>query len=150
MTTRTAKAKQATVKSIAADVQDKAATAAKTAYAKGSALAGELGTITKGNVEAVVASGKILGAGLKELGEGSVVESRAAAGTLVADLKAFAAVKSPADFFGLQVKLAKRNIDAALALGNKNGKAFGKLAGDVAAPISNQVKANVAKLRKAA
>lgn len=146
MTTRTAKTTKTTVKSIAADVQSKA----KTAYAKGSVVAGELGTITKGNVEAVVASGKILGQGFKELGQESIAEGKQAVDTLVADIKAFAAVRSPVELFNLQLKLAKRNIDSALALSSKNGKALGKLANAAAAPISSQVKANVAKLRKAA
>lgn len=146
MTTRTAKTKKTTVKSFAADVQGKA----KSAYAKGSAVAGELGEITKGNVEAVVASGKILGAGLKEFGQVSIVEGKQAVDAFVADVKALAAVKSPTEFFDLQLKLAKRNIDSALARGSKNGKVLGQLATDAAAPIANQVKANVAKLRKAA
>jgi hypothetical protein len=145
-TTRTTASKKVSVRAIAADVQDKA----KVAYAKGSAVAGELGAVTKGNVEAFVASGKILGAGVKELGKDSMAEGKQAASTFVADLKAFAAVKSPAEFFNLQVKLAQRNIDTALALTGKNGKALGKIASDAAAPLSNQVKANVAKLREAA
>ncbi|RZK00130.1 MAG: phasin family protein [Novosphingobium sp.] len=146
MTTRTAKAKKATVQSIKADVQDKA----KAAYAKGSAVAGELGTITKGNVAALVVSGKILGAGLKTLGDDSVADGKQAVDSFVADLKAFAAVKSPKEFFELQFQVAKRNIDTAVALGGKNGKAFGKLASDVAAPLAGQAKANVAKLRAVA
>jgi hypothetical protein len=150
MTTQTTKTKKPTVQSFADEVQGKAKAAAQTAYAKGSAVAGEIGTITKGNVEAVLASGQILGAGLKELGEGSIAEGKHAVDTFVADLKAFAAVKTPAEFFGLQLKVAKRNVDTALALGSKNGKALGKIASDAAAPISTQVKTNVAKLRQAA
>lgn len=146
MTTRTAKTKKTTVKSIAADVQGKA----QAAYVKGSAVAGEIGAMTKGNVDAVVTSGKILGAGLKDFGQGSILEGKQAVDTFVADVKAFAAVKSPTEFFDLQFKLAKRNIDTALALGSKNGKVLGQLATDAAAPITTQVKANVAKLRKAA
>jgi hypothetical protein len=146
MTTETAKGKKINVKSIAADVQNKA----KTAYAKGSAVAGELGSMTKGNVEAVAASGKILGAGFKELGEGSITEGKQAVDTFVADLKAFAAVKSPQEFFDLQFKLAKRNVDNAIALTGKNGKALGTLASYAAAPIAAQVKTNLAKLRQAA
>ncbi len=146
MTTRTAKAKKVTVQSLKADVQDKA----KLAYVKGAVVANELSTMTKGNVDAVVASGKILGAGLKELSEGSITDGKLAFGSFVADLKAFAAVKSPTEFFELQFKVAKRNIDTAVALGGKNGKAIGKLASDAAAPLSGQVKANVAKLRAAA
>jgi hypothetical protein len=146
MTTRTAKAKKITAESISADIQG----TARTAYAKGAAVAGELGTIAKGNVGAVVASGKILGAGLKELGESSVAEGKQAAQTFVADLKALATVKTPKDFFDFQVNLAKRNFDTVIALGGKNGKAIGKLASDAAEPLSSQVKANVAKLRNAA
>lgn len=143
---RTAKSKQESVKSFAAEVQVKA----KAAYAKGAAVAGELGTMSKDNVQAVVASGKILGAGLKDLGEGTVAEGKQTFGTFLADLKALSAVKSPTEFFTLQLKLAKRNADTALALGSRNGKALGKLAGDAAAPISGQVKANLAKLRAVA
>jgi hypothetical protein len=140
------KTRKIKVDSIVADAKGKV----QAAYAKGSAVAGELGSMTKGNVEAVVASGKILGAGLKELGQGSIAEGKQAAETFVADLKAFAAVKSPSDFLQLQFKLAQRNIDNALALGARNGKAIGKLASDVSAPLTGQVKANVAKLRNAA
>lgn len=140
------KAKKTTVKSVVTEVQDKA----KIAYAKGSAVVSEIGTITKGNVEAVVASGKILGEGLKTFGEGSVAEGKQAVDTFTADLKALAAVKSPVEFFQLQLQLAKRNLDNALALGTKNGQTLGKLAGDVVAPLTAQTKANVAKLRQAA
>jgi hypothetical protein len=140
------KAKKPTVKSVVTEVQDKA----KVAYAKGSAVVGEIGAMTKGNVEAVVASGKILGEGLKAFGEGSVAEGKQAVDTFTADLKALAAVKSPVEFFELQLQLAKRNFDNALALGTKNGQTLGKLAGDVVAPLTAQTKANVAKLRQAA
>jgi hypothetical protein len=145
-TTRTTSSKKVSVKGIAADVQDKA----KVAYAKGSAVAGELGTFTKDNVDAVVASGKILGAGVKELSKDSVAEGKQAASTFVADLKAFAAVKSPTEFFNLQFKVAQRNIDAMLALTGKNGKALSMIASEAAAPLSERVKTNVAKLRQAA
>lgn len=156
-TTRTAKAKKITVKSVTADVQSKAKALsadvqgkAKLAYAKGSVVAGEIGAMTKGNVEAVVASGKILGAGLKELGQESIAEGKQAASTVVADFKTLTTLKTPKDFFDFQFKLVKRNIDTALALSGKNSKALGKLASNAAAPLSSQVKANVAKLRKAA
>jgi hypothetical protein len=144
--TKAPKASKMKISSIVADVQGKA----QAAYVKGTAVAGELGAITKGNVEAVVASGKILGAGLKDLSDGSVAEGKQAASTFVADLKSFAAIKSPTELFNLQLKVVQRNIDTALALTSKNGKAIGKLAEDVVAPLTSQAKANVAKLRSAA
>jgi hypothetical protein len=156
-TTRTAKPKKITVKSVTAGVQSKAKALsadvqgkAKLAYAKGSEVAGEITAMTKGNVEAVVASGKILGAGLKELGQESITEGKKAADTAVADFKALTAIKTPKDFFDFQFKLAKRNIDTAIALSSKNGKALSQLASAAAAPLSSQVKANVAKLRAVA
>ena len=145
-TTRTAKPKKITVESVAADVQSKA----RLAYAKGSEVAGEITAMTKSNVEAVVASGKILGAGLRELGQESIAEGKQAASIFAADFKTLAALKTPQDFFDFQFKLAKRNIDTAIALSNKNGKALGKLASDAAAPLSIQVKANLARLRAVA
>ena len=42
-------------------------TQAKAAYAKGSAVAGEVGELSKGNIEAVVESGKILANGVKAI-----------------------------------------------------------------------------------
>jgi hypothetical protein len=140
------KTKKIKIDGIVADVTGKA----KAAYAKGTAVADEIGTMTMGNIDAVVSSGKILGAGLKEMGEGSLAEGRQAIDILAADFKALAAVRSPAEFLQLQFKLAQRNVDAAFALGTRNAGALGKLAGEVAAPLSTQVKANVAKLRQAA
>jgi phasin family protein len=138
--------KKIDVKTIAEDVKGKA----QAAYAKGTAVAGEFGTMTKGNVDAVVASGKILGAGIKELGDVQVAQGKSAFETFVADIKALTAVTSPTEFFDLQSKIAKRNFDNAIALTSQNSKAVVKLATEVAAPLSTQVKVNVAKLRVAA
>lgn len=143
-TVRTPKAEK--IKLLTQDVKGKA----QVAYAKGAAVAGELNAMTKGNVAAVVVSGKILGAGLKQIGDEQVADGKSVYETFVADLKALAAVKSPTEFFQLQSQLAKRNFDTAVALTGKNGKAVAKLAGEAAAPLSSQVKANVAKIREAA
>ena len=142
----TVEAKKTTVKSLAEDVKGKA----QVAYVKGAAVAGELGTMTRGNVDAFVASSKILGAGLKEMGDASVTESKQAVDVLMSDLKSFTTVKSPVELFQLQMNLTKRNFDAAMALTSKNGKAIGKLATEAVAPLSLQAKVNVAKLRAAA
>jgi hypothetical protein len=139
-------AKKIDVKAIAEDVKGKA----QVAYAKGTAVAGELGTMTKGNVDAMVASSKILGAGLKQLGDASVNDGKSVFELFMADLKALASVKSPTQFVDMQMQLAKRNFGAAVALSGKNSKAVAKLASEAVAPLSNQVKVNVAKLRAAA
>ena len=128
------------------DVQGKA----KAAYAKSGAVAGEVTAFTKGNVEAVVTSGKILATGAKSLGKDYITESKGAFETLTGDLKAFAAVKSPTELFQLQGKLARRNFDAAVAFSSKTSESLVKLAHEAFAPISNRVSIAVDKVSKAA
>jgi phasin family protein len=127
-----------------------AQTKAKQVYAKGAAAAGEVGAFSKGNVEAVIESGKILGAGVQALGKDCVVESKGAIDTFTTDLKALAAVKSPTELFQLQGKLARRNFDNAVAYGSKTSESLVKLANEVFAPISNRVSLAVDKVSKAA
>ena len=129
-----------------ADVQTKA----KEGYEKGTAALGEASEFAKGNVEAIVESGKILAAGLKEFGEGYAAEAKAAFEALSADAKELAAVKSPTDFFKLQGELARRSFDQAIAFGSKSSEAMLKLAGEAIVPISGRIGLAVAKAKKAA
>jgi hypothetical protein len=135
-----------TVKTVAADVQAKA----KLALAKGSEVLGEASTFTKGNVEAIVASGKILGAGLQDLGKTYAAESKSAYETVTADVKELAAVKSPVDFVRLQTSILRRNFDHAFDFGGKNSETVLKLAGEAFAPISARASLAIAKVKKAA
>ncbi len=123
---------------------------AKDVYAKGVAAAGEASAFSKGNVEAVLASAKILGAGVQELGKDYVAESKGAVDTLTADLKELAAIKSPTELFQLQGKLARRNFDTAMAFGSKTSEQLVKLANEAFAPISNRISLAVDKVSKAA
>ncbi|MBS0481295.1 MAG: phasin family protein [Proteobacteria bacterium] len=136
----------AKVKEAVTDAQDRA----KVAFEKGQALFGEAGEFTKGNVEALVESGKILAAGLQEMGKDYVAEGKVALETAQADIKDLAAVKSPADFFKLQGEILRRNFDAAVATGSKRSEAVLKLANDAFAPISTRVSVAVEKVKKAA
>jgi hypothetical protein len=129
-----------------ADIQGKA----KAAYDKGAATFGEARTFTKGNVDAVVESGRILGAGLRQLGEGYVAEGRNAVATFNADIKELAAVKSPVDFFKLQSKIIGRNLGTAIDFQSKNAETVLKLAKDSAAPLAKRVGVAVEAVRKAA
>src|SRR3569623_3126974 len=70
---------------------------AKAAYDKGAELAAEASEFAKGNVEAVVESGKVYAAGVQDLSKSYVEEATSAYETLTADLKELAAVKSPAE-----------------------------------------------------
>ena len=136
----------AKVKTTIADVQTKA----KAAYAKGTAVAAEAGAFTKGNVEAVVTSSKILADGMKGFGTNYAAEGKKAYETMTADAKALVSVKSPTEFFELQAKLLRRNFDSAVALTSKNTEAAVKLAGDAFAPLSTRVSLAVEAFKKAA
>mgnify|MGYP000166684116 FL=1 len=136
----------AKVKEAVTEAQDRA----KLAFEKSQAFAGEAGEFTKGNVEALVESGKVLAAGLQDMGKDYVVEAKSAFETVQADLRELAAVKSPADFFKLQGEILRRNFDAAVATGSKNSEKVVKLANEAFAPIQNRVSLAIEKVKQAA
>ena len=128
------------------EVQSKA----KAAYDKSAALAAEATEFAKGNVEAVVESTKVYAAGVQDLGKTYVEEAKSAYETLTADIKELAAVKSPAELFQLQGKLARRNFDAMVAYSSKKTDAVTKLANETFAPISGRISLAAEKISKAA
>ena len=123
---------------------------AKAAYDKGAELAATATEFAKGNAEAAVESGKIYAAGVQELSKSYVEEAKSAYETFTADLKELAAVKSPAELFQLQAKLARRNFDALIAYGSKNADAVTKLASESFAPISSRISLAAETIAKAA
>jgi phasin family protein len=129
-----------------ADAQDRA----KAAFEKSNEVFGEYGEFAKGNVEALVESGKILASGIQTLGKDYVAEGKSAIETLTADVKELAAVKSPADFLKLQGEMLRRNFDAAIAAGSKNSEKVVKLANEAFAPIQDRVAQAIEKVKKAA
>lgn len=135
-----------TAKNAAAKVQEQL----KSAYEKSSEYASEAVEFSKGNVEAVVESGKILAAGLQDMGKEMVEETKTAYATAQDDMKKVTAVKSPTEFFQLQGELARRNFDAMVSTTSKNTEAMMKLANDAFAPISSRVSLAVEKVSKAA
>ncbi|MDB5724706.1 MAG: phasin family protein [Novosphingobium sp.] len=134
------------LKSAVGEVQTKA----KEALGKGAATFGEYSEFSKGNVEAVVASGKILATGMQALGTTLVADGKTAFETLTAEVKELAAVKSPTDFFKLQAAFLRRNFETVVANTSKNSETIVKLANEAAAPISARVSLAVAKVKKAA
>jgi len=136
----------ATIKTYAAEAQTKA----KAAYAKGTEVVGEVSEFTKGNVDAVVASGKILGAGLQGLGKTYAAEGKSAVETITADVKAIAAVKSPVEFVQTQSAILRKNFDHAIDFNAKTGETMLKLFGEAFAPLSVRANMMVAMVKKAA
>ena len=136
----------AKVQETVTEAQDRA----KVMFEKSQAMFGEAGEFTKGNVEALVESGKIIATGLQDLGKDYVAEGKTALETVQADFKELTSVKSPADFFKLQGEMLRRNFDAAVASGSKYSEKTVKLAGEAFAPIQNRVSLAVEKVKQAA
>lgn len=147
-TAKTAKTTDYTAKAkeLAADVQ----TRAKAAYDKGAEMTQDVVEFQKGNLEALVASGKILASGMQDMGRTYVEEAKSAAETVQADVKKFAAVKSPTELFQLQGEIARRNFDAMVSTTSKNTEAMVKLANEAFAPLSSRFSLAAEKVRKAA
>ena len=147
-TAKTAKTTDYTAKAkeLAADVQ----TRAKAAYDKGAEMTQDVVEFQKGNFEALVESGKILAAGMQDMGRTYVEEAKSAAETVQADVKKFAAIKSPTELFQLQGELARRNFDAMVSTTSKNTEAMVKLANEAFAPLSSRFSLAAEKVRKAA
>ncbi|EIZ79904.1 phasin [Novosphingobium sp. Rr 2-17] len=129
------------------DAVSEAQAKAKAAFEKGTSTLGEVTEFAKGNVEAMVESGKIFAEGVQGMGSEIVAESRSAFETMTADIKELAAVKSPTDFFKIQGELMRKNFDSAVAYSSKNSEAMLKLVSDAVAPISGRVSIAMEKAR---
>lgn len=123
---------------------------AKTAFEKSQAMFGDAGEFTKGNLEAMVESTKILASGVQEMGKSYVAEVKSSIETVQADVKELRSVKSPADFVKLQSSMMRKYFDNVVAYNSKNAEAALKLANDAFQPISNRVSLAVEKVKQAA
>jgi len=133
-------------KEMAADMQ----TRAKAAYDKSSEMTQEAVEFQKGNIEALIQSGKIFASGMQDMGRTYVEEAKSAAETVQGDVKKFAAIKSPTELFQLQGEIARRNFDAMVSTTSKNTEAMLKLANEAFAPLSSRMSLAAEKVRKAA
>jgi len=135
-----------TAQDAVADLQARA----KAAYEKGTEMTADVTAFHKGNFDAVVESGKILAAGMQDLGRTVVEDAKSAAETATADVKAIAAVKSPTELFQLQGEIARRNLDTLVARTSKNAEVMMKLANISFAPLSSRASVAMERLTKAA
>lgn len=107
----------------------------------------ELSDLAKGNVEALVESGKIATKGVETIGQDAAEYGRVTFEKASAAMKSLAAVKTPAEFFQLQSELLSSTFDAFAKETAKNSEAFLKLAGEVTQPISTRVSIVTEKVR---
>ena len=122
------------LKNVFGDVNERAKVAAE----RSAKVAEELAELTRGNVEALVASSKIVAKGVESISQDAAEYSRKAFEEASATLKSFAEVKSPTDFFKLQGDYARAAFDSAVAESARLSESVLKLAGDVAEPITSR------------
>ena len=111
---------------------------AKAAAEKSAKIVEELADLTRGNVEALVASSKIAAKGVESMSQNAAEYSRKSFEEASAALKSFAEVKSATDFFKLQGDFARSAFDAAVAESARVSETVLKLAGEVAEPLNSR------------
>jgi len=122
---------------------------AKTAFERNARFAEELTELSKGNVEALVASTKVAARGVETIGQEVAELSRKSFEEASAALRGFAEVKSPTDFFRLQGDYARGQFDTFVAESAKLSEAMIKLAGDVAEPLTSRYTVAAEKVKAA-
>ena len=121
----------------------------KTIQAVGTEAKAMLGKVP-GNIEAIRESGKILAAGVKNLGKTYVEDTKSNVATLRADVQELRGVKSPKDFVKLQGTMIRKYFDSAKASSSKQGVAVKQLASEAIKPISGRVTIAREKFKTAA
>lgn len=121
-------------KTVFGDVNERA----KAAVERSAKIVEELADLTRGNVEALVASSKLAAKGVETLSQDATEYSRKSFEEASAALKSFAEVKSATDFFKLQSDYARSAFDSAVAESARLSETVLKLAGDVAEPITSR------------
>lgn len=135
-----------TMKTAASDMQARGAAMmgdmngrAKSAMERGSKAVEELVEFQKGNLEAMMTSGRVASNGAQEIAKYSAEYGRSTIEKANANARQFATVKSPTEFFQLQGEIAKQTLDAMVAEGAKFTESYMKLMGEVTQPLSNRV-----------
>lgn len=111
---------------------------ARTQIERNTRVAEQLTELSKGNVEAFVASTKIVAKGLETVGQDVAEYSRKSFEDASAALKGFAEVKSATDFFRLHSDFVRGQFDGFVAESSKLSETMIKLAGDVAEPLASR------------
>ncbi len=111
---------------------------AKTAMERNARMVEELTDLTRGNVEALVASSKVAARGVEAISQEVADYSRRSFEEVSNTMKSFAEVRSATDFFKLQSDFARSAFDGMVAETAKMSETVIKLAGDVAEPLTSR------------
>jgi phasin family protein len=123
---------------------------AKTAFERNTRFAEELTELSRGNVEALVASTKVAAKGFETIGQEVAEFGRKSFEDASSALKSFADVKTPADLFRLQTEFVRSQFDAVVAESSKLSEVAIKLAGDIAQPLTNRATVAAERVREVA
>jgi len=126
---------KAKIETVYADMNEKA----KVGVEKSTKAIEEFSDIAKGNVEALVESGKIAAKGMETLGQEAADYGRKSLEKATASMKSFSTIKTPTEFFQLQSQLFSSSFDEFTKEAAKSSEAMMKLVGDVASPLTARV-----------
>lgn len=121
----------------------------KAALEKTSKVAEELTDLTKGNVEAIVASSRAAAKGAEVLLQSASEYSRRSFEQASSAVKTLTAAKTPVEFFQLHNDFAKTYFDQFVAEASKFSESFVKLASDVTQPLSSRFAVAADKIKVA-
>jgi phasin family protein len=121
-------------KTVFGDVNERA----KAAVERSAKIVEEFADLTRGNVEAFVASSKVAAKGVETLSQEAAEYSRKSFEDASTALKSIVEVKSATDLFKLQGDFARAAFDSAVAESARLSEAMLKIAGDVAEPITSR------------
>jgi phasin family protein len=122
----------------------------KAAVERSTKLAEEMNEFNKGNIEALVESGRVAAKAAETLGQQAAEAARKNFEQTTAALKSFASAKTPTEFFQLQSDFARTAFDQMIAETSKNSETLLKVAGDVFQPLSNRFAVAADKFKAAA
>lgn len=111
---------------------------AQSAMERGTKLLEEMGQLNRGNLDAVVESGRIAARGFASLGQGAADYARRSMEGASEAARSMAAVKSPTELLQVGGDYARAAFDQLVAEASRSTEAMLKLAGEVAQPLSNR------------
>ena len=111
---------------------------AKVATERSAKMVEEMTDLTRGNVEAIVASSKVAQKGLETLTQTAADFGRKSFEDAQTAFKTFGEIRSATDFFKLQGDFARSAFDAAIAESARVSEQMLKIANDAAEPIASR------------
>lgn len=123
---------------------------AESVVEKGTKAFAEASDFAKGNVEALVASGRAAAKGVETLAQETADYGRKSFEAATSAFRGLSTAKSPTELFRLQSDYARSAFDASIAQTSKMSETMIKIMGEVFEPISSRASLAVDKVRATA